>query len=123
GHGTISSGPTTSDSRAAPVVTTLNVEPGGKWPSSDTGPCWSAAALCATATTPPVEGWMASSEAGELLDETASEAACWIPVSRVETRSSTSPTGALPSSIGSAPGLTISADQPASARSASNQAL
>src|SRR5699024_11316181 len=54
GHGTISSGPTTPDSRAAPVVTTVNVDPGGKWPSSDTGPCASAAEFCGTAHQAPV---------------------------------------------------------------------
>src|SRR5699024_4955786 len=63
GHGTISSGPTTPDSSAAPVVTTLNVEPGGKWPSSETGPWASAAEFCATARTPPVDGWIATIDA------------------------------------------------------------
>ena len=122
GHGTISSGPTAPDCNAAAVVTTLNVEPGGKRPSSDTGPCWSAAEFCATARIPPVEGWIATIDAASPVPATASAAACCTDIWTVETRSSTSPTGALPSSIGSTPGLTISARHPPSACSAASHA-
>ena len=122
GHGTISSGPTTPASSAAAVVTTLNVDPGGNRPCIDTGPCRSAEEFCATASTPPVDGWIATIDAASPLPSTASCAARCIEICTVETRSSTSPAGAPPSSIGSAPGLTISAVQPASASSASVQA-
>ena len=71
GHGTISSGPTTPDSSAAAVVTTLNVEPGGNLPCMDTGPCASAAEFWATARMPPVDGWIATIDAASPEPSTA----------------------------------------------------
>src|SRR5690349_14984670 len=63
GHGTTVVGVTVPACSAAEVVTVLKVEPGGYRPVRAIGPCASAAEFCATATTSPVEGRIATTAA------------------------------------------------------------
>ena len=61
GHATGASALRPACSIPASAVTILKVEPGGNRPVSASAPAASAAPFCATASTSPVDGWMATS--------------------------------------------------------------
>src|ERR1700737_5150725 len=68
---------------AAPAVITLNVDPGGNRPVVASGPCASAAAFCAIARIPPVDGLITTIIACLPTAATARCAAFWLDPSMV----------------------------------------
>ena len=67
----------------------MNVEPGGYRPVNAIAPCASAGAFCATASTSPVDGWMATIAAGVGIAANASLPARSMPMSSVLEMSAT----------------------------------